>query len=137
MDIINDYKQLRMIENLSRVKKLTEENAKLKELLETRCYNEVEFENKKLKEELAEANQLKDMYHTYYRAKHDDIKGIIFKQKEKLEKIKSLINKLDLSLGCTYGDYDCDNCSDLSEDIVCSIKLQKVILDIIEGAEND
>ena len=82
------------IASLANVKnKLKEENAKLKELLETRCYNEVEFENKKLKEELAEVNQLKDMYHTYYRAKHDDIKGIIFKQKEKLDKIKGIATK--------------------------------------------
>ena len=55
------------------------------------CYFKIlKQENAKLKEELAEANQLKDMYHTYYRAKHDDIKGIIFKQKEKLEKIKEM-----------------------------------------------
>lgn len=37
------YKQLKRLET---------ENAKLKELLETRCYDEVEFENKKLKEKL-------------------------------------------------------------------------------------
>lgn len=34
------------------MKRLEQENKKLKELLETRCYNEVEFENKKLKEKL-------------------------------------------------------------------------------------
>lgn len=43
------YKQL---------KRLELENAKLKELLETRCYNEVEFENKKLKETLEEIKNI-------------------------------------------------------------------------------
>lgn len=43
------YKQL---------KRLEQENAKLKDLLETRCYNEVEFENKKLKQALEEIRKL-------------------------------------------------------------------------------
>lgn len=63
---------------------------------------ELAEENKKLKEELAEANQLKDMYHTYYKAKHDDIKGIIFKQKEKLEKIKEYVLSRMTGLACRH-----------------------------------
>ncbi len=41
-----------------KLKRLETENAKLKELLETRCYNEVEFENKKLKEALEEIREM-------------------------------------------------------------------------------
>lgn len=86
-----------------------------------------EQENAKLKEELAEANQLKDMYHTYYRAKHDDIKGIIFKQKEKLEKIKNAI------LYCGETDF-CNICKFFDK---CNGYVEEVILQIIEGAEDE
>lgn len=78
-------------------------------------------ENKKLKEELAEANQLKDMYHTYYRAKHDDIKGVIFKQKEKLEKIKSIV---DFNLIFPINN-------------ITKREIGEKIKSIIEGAEDD
>lgn len=90
--------------------KLSKENKKLKE------------ENAKLNEELAEANQLKDMYHTYYRAKHDDIKGIIFKQKEKLEKIKKSLHTCSIR---------CKKCS--IQNFCQTYKIRK----IIEGAEDD
>ena len=39
--------------------------------------------------------------------------------------------KFDTSMGCSYGDYDCENCSSLDEDTVCTYKLQKIILGII------
>ena len=50
------------------------------------------------------------------------------KYRQTLQEIRELIKKLDLSLGCAYGDYDCDNCSDINEETVCKIKLQNIIL---------
>ena len=51
--------------------------------------------------------------------------------KEALDEIEKLMPKFDTSDGCSYGDYDCENCSDLDEDIVCTYKLKKVIKGII------
>lgn len=89
-------------------------------------HTRLEVENAKLKEKLAEANQLKNMYHTYYRAKHDDIKGIIFKQKEKLEKIKELCqvpNEPYYNSECEFGKGRID--------------LGQEILEIIRGEKDE
>lgn len=88
------YKQLKRVEteNQELGKIIDCKNGTIASLAKIR--DELKQENKRLKEELAEANQLKGMYHTYYRAKHDDIKGIIFKQKAKLEKIKEYVSQL-------------------------------------------
>lgn len=48
-----------------------------------------------------------------------------------LDEIEKLIPKFDTSDGCSYGDYDCENCSDLDEDVVCTYKLKKTIKDVI------
>lgn len=58
------------------------------------------------------------------------------KRKEQaLDEIEKLMPKFDTSDGCSYGDYDCENCSDLDEDIVCTYKLKKVIKGIINKAK--
>ena len=59
------------------------------EALQARC-NELELENRKLEAELEEIKTLKDMYFTFYKAKHDDIKGIFFKYKQTLTEIKEI-----------------------------------------------
>ena len=59
------------------------------EQLQKRC-NELELENRKLEAELEEIKTLKDMYFTFYKAKHDDIKGIFFKYKQTLTEIKEI-----------------------------------------------
>ena len=46
------------------------------------------------------------------------------KYKQALDKIEKLIPKFESSDGCDYGDFDCENCSDLDEDIVCTYKLK-------------
>ena len=70
------------------------------------------------------------------------IKNLYNKQKEcekinqALDEIEKLIPKFDTSDGCSYGDYDCENCSDLDEDIVCTYKLKKVIKGIINKTKD-
>lgn len=53
------------------------------------------------------------------------------KYKQALDTIEKLIPKFDTSSECDYGDYDCENCSSLDEEIVCGYKLKKIILDTI------
>ena len=53
------------------------------------------------------------------------------KYKQALDEIEKLIPKFDTSDGCSYSDYDCENCSDLDEDVVCTYKLKKTIKNII------
>ena len=55
--------------------------------------------------------------------------------KQALDEIEKLMPKFDTSDGCSYGDYNCENCSDLDEDIVCTYKLKKVIKGIINKAK--
>lgn len=59
------------------------------------------------------------------------------KYKQTLDEIGKLIPKFDTSDGCSYGDYDCENCSDLDEDIVCAYKLKKVIKGIIDKVKEN
>lgn len=54
--------------------------------------------------------------------------------KQALDEIGKLIPKFESSR-CDYGDFDCENCSDLDEDIVCAYKLKKVIKGIISKAK--
>lgn len=56
--------------------------------------------------------------------------------KQALDEIEKLIPKFDSSYGCDYGDFNCENCSDLDEDIVCTYKLKKVIKGIIDKAKD-
>lgn len=56
---------------------------------------------------------------------------LIGKYKQALDEIEKLIPKFDSPSGCDYGDFDCENCSSLDEEIVCGYKLKKVIKGII------
>lgn len=62
---------------------------------------------------------------------------LIDKYKQALDEIGKLIPKFDSSLGCDYGDFDCENCSDLDENTVCTYKLKKVIKGIIDKAKEN
>lgn len=42
------------------------------------------------------------------------------------------MNKFDDADECIYGDFDCDNCSSLEEDTVCTTKLVRIIRDELE-----
>lgn len=55
--------------------------------------------------------------------------------KKALEEIEKLIPKFNSSTECAYGDFDCENCSSLDEEIVCGYKLKKIILDIINNVK--
>ena len=48
--------------------------------------------------------------------------------KQTLVEIEELAEKIDDSDGCAYGDYDCDNCSSLEQETVCTYKVKKLIL---------
>ena len=71
-------------------------------------------------------------YYTLYRQLKDRLK-----YKQALNEIEKLMPKFDTSDGCSYGDYDCENCSDLDEDIVCTYKLKKVIKGIINKVKEE
>ena len=60
-----------------------------------------------------------------------DLQEQLKRKEQALDEIEKLMPKFDTSDGCSYGDYDCENCSDLDEDIVCTYKLKKVIKGII------
>ena len=58
-------------------------------------------------------------------------------KEQALDEIGKLIPKLESSDGCDYGDFDCENCSDLDEDTVCAYKLKKVIKGIINKVKGE
>lgn len=62
-----------------------------------------------------------------------------YKYREAFKQIKYLINKIVDSNECIYGDYNCENCSPLGLDTVCSYKLKNTILKIINdiGCKNE
>jgi hypothetical protein len=62
-------------------------------------------------------------------------KNRIKRYEQALTEIGKLIPKFESSSGCDYGDFDCENCSDLEEDTVCAYKLKKVIKGIINKAK--
>ena len=82
----------------------------------------LQAENERLKEENELIKERSKELYTFSATYEND------KLKQALQEIRELIKKLDLSLGCAYGDYDCDNCSDINEETVCKIKLQNIIL---------
>ena len=61
----------------------------------------------------------------------------MYKYKKALDEIGKLISKFESSDGCDYGDFDCENCSDLDEDTVCAYKLKKVIKGITNKAKGE
>ena len=50
----------------------------------------------------------------------------------KLDLILSYMDKFEDADECIYGDFDCDHCSSLNEDKVCTTKLVRVIRDELE-----
>lgn len=50
----------------------------------------------------------------------------------KLDLILLYMNKFDDADECIYGDFDCDHCSSLDEDTVCTTKLVRIIRDELE-----
>ena len=52
----------------------------------------------------------------------------LYKNQQALTEIKEIAEKIDDSGGCAYGDYDCDNCSSLEQETVCTYKVKKLIL---------
>lgn len=52
-----------------------------------------------------------------------------------IEQIKEIAEKIDDSDGCAYGDYDCDNCSSLEQETVCTYKVKKLILQKISEVD--
>ena len=59
------------------------------------------------------------------------------KLKQTLTEIKEIAKKIDDSGGCAYGDYDCDNCSSLEQETVCTYKVKKLILQKISECEGN
>lgn len=86
-----------------------------------RLRNDLSFERTKRKSLQAELKQKEKEVEQY---------------KQAIDKIKELINKLDIAWECCYGDYDCDNCSDLEEETVCTYKIKNTILQIINEVED-
>ena len=58
------------------------------------------------------------------------------KTRETLTEIKEIAEKIDDSGGCAYGDYDCNNCSSLEQETVCTYKVKKLILQKISEVED-
>ena len=56
--------------------------------------------------------------------------------KTTLAEIKEIAEKIDDSDGCAYGDYDCDNCSSLEQETVCTYKVKKLILQKISEVQD-
>lgn len=56
--------------------------------------------------------------------------------KQTLTEIKEIAEKIDDSGCCAYGDYDCDNCSSLEQEAVCTYKVKKLILQKISEVED-
>ena len=77
-------------------------------------------------------------YYTLYKQlkqKEQECQELHNKYEQALDEIGKLVPKFDSSDGCDYGDFDCENCSDLDEDTVCAYKLKKVIKGIINKAK--
>ena len=71
---------------ISENKKIQAENEKLYE------------ENAELKAELEQEKALKETYFTYYRAKHDDVKGTFFQLKAECERLKEEKQELSIEI---------------------------------------
>jgi hypothetical protein len=76
------------------------------------------------------ANNALDKVNNYLDKKE---KSLLYKQT--LTEIKEIAEKIDDSDGCAYGDYDCNNCSSLEQETVCTYKVKKLILQIISECE--
>lgn len=107
-----------------------------------------QYHNKCCKENIEKLEQWLEKYNQlsrdFYNGKYCNKKNCsLLKAKEQkcenykqaLDEIEKLIPKFDSSSECDYGDFDCENCSSLDEEIVCGYKLKKVIKGIIDKAK--
>ena len=62
-----------------------------------------------LKEELEQERTLKEMYFTYYKAKHSDIKGEFFRLKTENEKLKQTLTEIKEIAEYCYDPVDKEN----------------------------
>ena len=133
---------------------LKESNSKLQQIEDVnsleKCYLQ---QLDQLKEQLEaykmEAEEGKEI-NAELKAENEELKGIrdrnflhaLEEQKrankltQTLTEIKEIAEKIDDSDGCAYGDYDCDNCSSLEQETVCTYKVKKLILQKISEVEN-
>lgn len=89
---------------------------------------QLKAENERLKAEC-------DMYKTFYRAKHSDIKCLFIKYKQALKEIKELAeNYIKGCEDCSLiaEPYECEDCTDGG-----MAKLGKKILDLITKTESE
>jgi hypothetical protein len=82
---------------------------------------------KQLKRKEQECEELKNFHINLVGVKECEIRELV-KYKQALTEIKEIAEKIDDSDGCAYGDYDCDNCSSLEQETVCTYKVKKLIL---------
>lgn len=59
----------------------------------------------------------------------------LYLYKQAVRDIKKIAEKIDDSDGCAYGDYDCDNCSSLEQETVCTYKVKKLIIQKCEEVD--
>ena len=97
-----------------------------------REWNKATLENRKLKLERKGLKKQLDLYKTWYRAKHDDIRNLLGSYRKALDEIEGLVSKVDGADECSYGDFNCSNCDD---DCTCPTKVKRLILDIINKAK--
>ena len=99
-----------------------------------REWNKATLENRKLKLERKGLKKQLDLYKTWYRAKHDDIRNLLGSYRKALDEIEGLVSKVDGADECSYGDFNCSNCDD---DCTCPTKVKRLILDIINKAKGE
>lgn len=92
---------------------------------------------KEKEQECEELKQWKRDAENLFRTQTDNADKIINRYKQALKEIEKLIPKFDSSSECDYGDFDCENCSSLDEEIVCGYKLKKIIKGIINKVKEE
>lgn len=132
-----DYKQFKRKEQEC-------ENNKIAHQIELDIYNQECLNlQEELKETLEQLYQLKaenDELKRELMQYDKDVKDLNYfamKLKQTLTEIKEIAEKIDDSDGCVYGDYDCDNCSSLEQETVCTYKVKKLILQKTSEVEDD
>lgn len=99
-------------------------------------YRQLEYYKEALKTKEQECKELKKyIKHLHNLCGNETDKQ--YKLKQTLTEIKEIAEKIDDSDGCAYGDYDCDNCSSLEQETVCTYKVKKLILQKISECEGN
>lgn len=93
------------------------------------CIKELSHQLDQLKVEIEQEKALKETYLTCYKAKHEDIEGVLFKLKQTLTEIKAICNNNDELQG-DFNVVDCDKYKlgkhNLANKILQKIKEYKV-----------